>query len=130
MGLFKNITTGVNDLFEKPIEGFIHGPLEGGLGLLNGALSLVKNTLAGVFNSVNKITGSISSGLAFLCMDQEYLEQREKTKTKKPKHFIDGLEQGTISIVSGIGQGISGVFLKPYYGAKKQGIKGFFKGTF
>lgn len=103
VGLFKNITTGVNDLFEKPIEGFIEGPLEGGLGILNGTLSLVKNTLAGVFNSVTKITGTVSSGLAALCLDNDYLEQREKAKIRKPKHLIEGLEQGAISVFQGIG---------------------------
>jgi len=45
-----------------------------------GAGSLVKNTLSGTLNSVNKITGSISSGLSLLCMDDEYLKKREKMK--------------------------------------------------
>lgn len=34
VGLFSNISTGVSDLFEKPAEGFIKGPLEGGKGIL------------------------------------------------------------------------------------------------
>ena len=68
VGLFSNVATGMQDLFEKPIEGFVQGPLEGGMGLVMGAGSLVKNTMAGAFNSVNKITGSISSGLSALCM--------------------------------------------------------------
>lgn len=48
--------------------------------------------MAGVFNSVNKITGTVSSGLAALCLDEDYLEQREKVNAKKPKHLIDGLQ--------------------------------------
>jgi len=34
VGLFSNITSGVSDLVTKPAEGFIEGPLEGGLGLM------------------------------------------------------------------------------------------------
>ena len=34
VGLFNNITTGVTDLIERPVEGFTKGPLEGGLGLM------------------------------------------------------------------------------------------------
>jgi len=42
------------------MEGFVQGPLEGGLGIMMGAGSLIKNTVAGAFNSVNKITGAVS----------------------------------------------------------------------
>jgi len=73
VGLFNNISTGVTDLIERPAEGFTKGPLEGGLGLVQGAGSLVSHTIAGAFNSVNKITGSVSSGIASLSMDQEYI---------------------------------------------------------
>jgi vacuolar protein sorting-associated protein 13A/C len=66
LGLFKNIGQGVFDFVDKPIEGFINGPLGGGIGLIKGTGSLVKNTLAGTFNSVEKITGSIGSGFSSL----------------------------------------------------------------
>ena len=42
--------------------------MEGGLGIVKGAGSLLKNTIAGAFNSVNKITGSLSTGISALCM--------------------------------------------------------------
>jgi vacuolar protein sorting-associated protein 13A/C len=48
---------------------------------------LVSHTVAGAFNSVNKITGSVGSGLANLTMDEEYLRKREKMKMQKPKHI-------------------------------------------
>lgn len=68
VGLFHNISNGVTDLFEKPLEGFVQGPLEGGLGIVKGAGSLLKNTMAGTFNSVSKITGTVSTGISSLCM--------------------------------------------------------------
>jgi vacuolar protein sorting-associated protein 13A/C len=68
VGLFTNIGTGVVDLFEKPMEGFVKGPLEGGVGIMKGAGSLIKNTFAGTFNSINKITGSVATGLSALSL--------------------------------------------------------------
>lgn len=45
VGLMKNIGTGVFDFIDKPIEGFVKGPLEGGYGIIKGTSSLIKNTL-------------------------------------------------------------------------------------
>lgn len=68
VGLFTNIASGVIDLVEKPIEGFLQGPLEGGKGIVLGAGSLVKNTVSGTFNSIGKVTGSLASGLSNLTL--------------------------------------------------------------
>lgn len=46
--------------------------------------------MAGAFNSVNKITGSLSNGISALCMDEEYLIERDRMRSKKPKHIVDG----------------------------------------
>lgn len=69
VGLFKHLAKGVYDLFDKPIEGFIKGPIEGGIGIAKGVGSLVQNTISGTFNSTSKIAGSISGGLAAISMD-------------------------------------------------------------
>ena len=66
IGFFQNISSGVSDLIEKPIEGFVQGPLEGGKGVFQGVGSLAKNTFTGTFNSVKVLTGSLSSGIASL----------------------------------------------------------------
>jgi vacuolar protein sorting-associated protein 13A/C len=66
--------------------------------------------MAGALNSVSKFTGALSSGVAALCMDKEYLEQREIMRAKKPKHVIDGFNQGVRSMVDGITKGVSGYF--------------------
>ncbi len=42
--------------------------MEGGRGIVIGTCSLFKNTTAGALNSVNKITGAVSTGLATLTM--------------------------------------------------------------
>ncbi|KAL4445126.1 hypothetical protein ABPG74_018854 [Tetrahymena malaccensis] len=129
IGFFNNIATGVQDFIEKPIEGLVHGPLEGGMGLALGTASLIKNVMAGTFNSVNKFAGSFSTGIAHLCMDEEFMSQREKMRIKKPKHILDGIEYGVTSIVNGVGRGVIDVFAKPIQGARNGGVKGFLKGT-
>eukprot|EP01017_Pseudomicrothorax_dubius_P026983 TRINITY_DN3060_c0_g2_i1.p1 TRINITY_DN3060_c0_g2~~TRINITY_DN3060_c0_g2_i1.p1 ORF type:complete len:350 (+),score=59.12 TRINITY_DN3060_c0_g2_i1:168-1217(+) len=130
VGLFKNISTGMKDLVEKPLEGFEKGPLEGGYGMVKGASSLVRNTASGAFNSLGKITDSVSTGLSALTMDQEYMQYRERLKMKKAKDVLEGVEQGAKSMLSGFEKGLTGIVLKPAEGAKKEGVAGFLKGTF
>ena len=69
VALFSNISTGFQDLYDKPKEGFVKGPLEAGKGIALGAGSLLTHTVAGALNSLNKITGSLGSGLSALTMD-------------------------------------------------------------
>mmetsp|Transcript_6482 Transcript_6482/g.3671 ORF Transcript_6482/g.3671 Transcript_6482/m.3671 type:complete len:136 (+) Transcript_6482:255-662(+) len=45
-----------------------------------------------------------------------------------PSNVATGLGMGTISLVSGVVKGVSGVFTEPYKGAKKYGIRGGIKG--
>lgn len=63
---FGGIANGVTDLFEKPLEGFREGPLEGGLGIIEGVGSLASKTVGGAFNSVHNITGSLANGISQL----------------------------------------------------------------
>lgn len=55
-----------------PREGFVKGPLEGGLGVVLGVGSLTKGVVSGALNSVQKITGSLASGISALSFDSEY----------------------------------------------------------
>jgi hypothetical protein len=56
-----------------------------------GSLSLVKNSVYGLFNTVSKITGSVGKGIANLSFDSEYMQKREMNKIKeKPKHIGEG----------------------------------------
>lgn len=103
VGLFNNISSGVEDLINKPMEGLVNGPLETGMGIMKGSASLLTKTIAGAFNSVSKITGSVSTGMAALTMDEEYMKEREKMRANKPKHIIDGVGKGVVSIIGGIG---------------------------
>jgi len=57
------------------------------MGLALGTASLIKNIMAGTFNSINKFTGSLSTGIAHLCMvidcfiKQEFNKYLNRMKT-------------------------------------------------
>lgn len=70
MSLFKNISTGIRDLKDKPAQGFVNGPAEFGLGIAEGTRSLIAHSVGGAFNSLSGITGTVSTGLATLAFDK------------------------------------------------------------
>lgn len=72
LSLFRNISTGVKDLKEKPAKGFVNGPAEFGLGIVEGTGSLLAHSVGGAFNSISKVTGTVSTGLATLAFDKEF----------------------------------------------------------
>ena len=61
--LIQNLGTGVQDFFQKPIQGIIKGPLEGAVGVVDGSFSLVRHTVDGTFGAASKITSGISKGI-------------------------------------------------------------------
>jgi vacuolar protein sorting-associated protein 13A/C len=65
VGLFNNITAGVQDVFYEPYHGILvgEGIQELGVGLAKGAKSLVKKTVFSVSDSFSKVTGSVSKGI-------------------------------------------------------------------
>lgn len=55
-----------------------------GLGILEGASSLVRNTFAGAFYSMNKLTGSIGNQISLLSFDEAYIEERRRFMSRRP----------------------------------------------
>jgi len=58
------------DLRDKPAQGFVNGPAEFGLGIAQGARSLIAHSVGGAFKSLSGITGTFSTGLATLAFDK------------------------------------------------------------
>lgn len=128
--LVHNLGTGVQDFFQKPIQGIIKGPLEGFKGAIDGSVSLVRHTVDGTFNATSKITGGLSKGILYITQDEKYINEIEKKKiTEKPKNFVEGLGYGITSMASGLISGVSDVITKPIEGAKKESVSGFGKGV-
>jgi len=65
VGLFTNISAGVQDVFYEPYHGLLMGDgiQDLGIGLAKGARSLLTKTVYSVSDSLSKFTGSVSKGI-------------------------------------------------------------------
>jgi vacuolar protein sorting-associated protein 13A/C len=121
--------TGLKDVYYAPRDGFMQGPLQGGIGILKGAKSAVTHTIGGAAGSVGKITNSLNKGVLFLAFDEEYSRKKELNDIKeKPKGTIDGIAKGFKGFGKSLFSGVTGVVTKPVEGVKEDGFKGFFTG--
>lgn len=142
VGLFNNISAGVQDVFYEPYQGILvgEGISELGVGLAKGAKSLIKKTVFSVSDSFSKVTGSVSkgilfesfgliSGLSLATMDQQFQAKRRSNRTRnRPKHAIGGLSSGAKAFGTGLLSGVEGLALRPLEGAEREGLGGFIKG--
>jgi vacuolar protein sorting-associated protein 13A/C len=132
VGLFNNISSGVADIFYEPYQGFImtDRPQELGIGIAKGATSFVKKSVFGVTDSMSKVTGSISKGLAAATMDKQFQDRRRMSRSRnRPKHALYGVTAGANSFVTSVASGVGGLARKPLEGAEREGVTGFFKGV-
>lgn len=131
VGLFNNISSGVVDIFYEPYQGFImsDSPEQLGIGIAKGATSFVKKSVFGVSDSVSKFTGSIAKGLSEATLDKQFQDRRRMTQSRnRPKHALYGVQAGANSFVTSLASGVGGLARKPFEGAEKEGVAGFFKG--
>jgi vacuolar protein sorting-associated protein 13A/C len=97
-----HLGVGVKEFFYKPYDGFIRGPLEGGKGLINGTVGIIKHPIEGTFGSVAKICSSWSKGLLFFIDDNEFINKREEEFKEKARNPIEGLGFGLNQTITGI----------------------------
>ncbi|XP_067014210.2 intermembrane lipid transfer protein Vps13 [Anabrus simplex] len=128
-GLVVGLTQGVEDFFYEPFRGAIQGPGEFAEGLMLGVKSLLGHTVGGAAGAMSRITGAMGKGVAALTFDEEYQRKRQETLSQRSTNVQTGLAQSGKGLVMGIADGVSGVFMKPISGAKKDGVEGFFKGV-
>lgn len=102
VNLFKNLGIGVVEFFEKPIKGFINGPLEGIEGISKGTQSLIKNTVSAILDSTGRVLGSVANGLCFAANDNTYTEIRNEIKNRQNLDILDGLHYSIKIIGNGI----------------------------
>ena len=132
VGLFNNVSSGVADIFYEPYQGLVmtDRPQELGIGIAKGASSFVKKSVFGFSDSMAKITGSMSKGLAAATMDKEFQDQRRMSKSRnRPKHALYGVTSGGNAFASSLASGIGGLARHPLQGAEKEGVSGFMKGV-
>jgi len=114
--------------FYEPAKGITISPEQFVKGFGKGSLSLLKNSILGVFGSAAKITGSLGSGVAMLSMDEEYQEKRLQKKHKQASNVVTGVGAGLFELGVGILDGITGIVTEPIKGAVEEGGSGFVKG--
>lgn len=132
VGLFNNVSSGVAAIFYEPYQGLVmtDRPQELGLGIAKGATSFMKKSIFGFSDSMAKLTGSMSKGLAAATLDKEFQNQRRMSKVRnRPKHALYGITAGGSAFATSLASGIGGLARHPLQGAEKEGIQGFFKGV-
>jgi vacuolar protein sorting-associated protein 13A/C len=114
----------VFEFFNEPRKGFLKGPKEfvGGIG--KGVKSLVTSVISGSFGSVSRVTGSLYS-VARAAGGHEEGEER----LANPDNVFTGVFHGVKGGVTELAEGVTGLFTKPFKGAKEGGFTGFLKGA-
>nr|CCA23853.1 vacuolar protein sortingassociated protein putative [Albugo laibachii Nc14]CCA24037.1 vacuolar protein sortingassociated protein putative [Albugo laibachii Nc14] len=129
IGLVTNLGTGVRDFFYEPAVGMVKSPQDFVVGLSRGTASLVKNSIYGTFNAASRFTGTLSSGIASLSLDHNYISERNtRLRREVATHVGTGLLYGTKQLGHGIFDGVSGVLTAPVLGAYSNGLGGFVEG--
>ncbi|KAJ5183662.1 hypothetical protein N7492_001278 [Penicillium capsulatum] len=132
VGLFNTVSSGVVDIFYEPYQGLVmtDRPQELGAGIAKGAASFVKKSVFGFSDSMAKLTGSMSKGLAAATLDKEFQDQRRMSKSRnRPKHALYGITAGGNAFANSLASGIGGLARHPLQGAEQDGVTGFFKGV-
>jgi hypothetical protein len=131
-GLARNVGNGVQDFFYEPYLGLVQSPEDFLIGIKNGTSSLMVGVVAGTLNSTATLIGSASSGISYLSGDSDFIRQRllSRQKIHASRHgALDSLKDGSEQVILGITSGVSGIFLKPFEEAQKDGAIGFFRGV-
>lgn len=128
--MVSNMGRGVKNVYYEPKEGFMKGPLQGGLGVVKGAGGMMAVTGATAMGAISKITGTVNKGIVAASMDTDYIHDKEINDIQnKPTNIVEGVGQGVTGLGKGLFYGVTGVITKPYEGAKESGVGGFLKGV-
>lgn len=123
MGLIDKLGTGVFEFFNEPRKGLLKGPGAFATGVGKGVKSLVSGVVSGGFGSVSRITGSLYSVVRQVGGDENSYERINRNDTA-----AYGIYRGLKGGLQDLGEGVAGLFTKPFRGAKAGGVTGFFKG--
>ncbi|XP_071444845.1 intermembrane lipid transfer protein VPS13B-like [Hetaerina americana] len=143
-GLACTVGRGIRDFLHLPLAGILQGPWGFVLGVIHGSASLMKHITAGTVNSVTMLAASVARNLDQLTLDEEHRRWSEEVRRRPPKGVAQGLlrgltglgisllgavggivyhpmqsmvNEGSQSLVSGVGKGLVGVITKPLSGA-------------
>lgn len=123
VGLIDKLGTGVLEFINEPVKGIIKGPKAFAEGIKKGIRSLVGGIVAGSFESVSKITGNL-----YELVKEVGGDKQSAKRVNESEDALENILQGFKGGVMDLATGVTGVFLKPWKGAKQQGPKGLIKG--
>jgi hypothetical protein len=132
MGFARKVGTGVKSFFYEPYQGLVLGPQDFIVGLGRGTSHLLSNVVSGAMNSTVALIGTASKGISFLSGDSEYVRKRALKRQRNRANrggIMDGILDGSESVISGLTSGMSGLITKPFEETRKSGVKGFFRGV-
>jgi vacuolar protein sorting-associated protein 13A/C len=128
VGLAHELGTGTLDFFCEPARGLMISPEAFGTGLAKGSSSLLKGTIGGLMGAASAVTNSASKAMATASGDEAFMaNQAAATNQKQPEHLGEGLKMGITAFGTSLFSGVTGVFLDPLAGARKEGLLGFGK---
>ncbi len=112
------------------LQGAVEGPSEFAEGLVIGVRSVFSGVVGGAAGTFSKITGALGKGLASLTFDEKFQNKRRDAIKKRGRQtFGESFARGGRGLVMGFVDGVAGVAVKPYEGARDEGVGGFFKGV-
>jgi len=123
LSLIDTLGTGVYEFMTEPAKGLLGGPKAFAIGLGRGVKSLVSSIVIGSFGSVAKITGGLYNVLKTASGEKGSSQVVDSENIGR--NMVTGLKESA----SDVFDGITGVIVKPYKGAKNKGAKGFFVGV-
>jgi hypothetical protein len=98
--------SGVKKFYYEPRDGFMQGPIQGGIGVLKGTAGVVSSSAAAVTGVVGKLTSSVGRGVVMLTFDEYFIRNKEITDIKEaPTNTLDGIGKGLKSLGTSIGSG-------------------------
>lgn len=125
IGLIDKLGTGVFEFFSEPVKGLMQAsPKKFAKGLGKGVKSLVSGVLSGSFGSVSKITGSLYTVVREVGGDEASAD-----RINASDNVAEGMYHGVKGGIVDLAEGVTGIFTKPWKGAKEAGVKGFLKGV-
>lgn len=119
---------GVKSFFYEPAQGLMVSPEAFGQGLATGSLSLIKHSVSGVSSAVASVFSSGGKAVAAMSLDPDFIAKNSARNMAEPDHVGQGVSMGASSLVTGIKEGVKGLFLDPVHGAQQHGAKGFVRG--
>ena len=119
--LLSKVGVGFYELARDPLQGMLQGPRGFVAGVGTGMQGVVRGVVGGGFESLSHISGSLYSVVKQTAGDAD-------TRAGKAENFSQGLTQGVKGMGTEVSKGVTGIFSKPFEGAKRSGFKGFTAG--